>query len=65
VGPLWKEMGNLVIRDMEKVELLNYFFTLVFTSKCSSHTTQVADGKRRDWENEELPTVAEDQFEAI
>jgi len=55
----------MVTRDMEKVEVVNYFFALVFTSKCSSHTTKVADGKGRDWENEELPTVGEDQFEAI
>ncbi|GAB0196251.1 mitochondrial enolase superfamily member 1 [Grus japonensis] len=32
-----------------------------FTSKCSSHTTQVAEGKGRNWENEELPTVGEHQ----
>jgi len=33
----------------------------VFNSKCSSHTTQFAEGKGRDWEKEELPTVGEDQ----
>jgi len=48
---------------MEKTELLNDFFASVFTSKCSSHITQVADSKRRDWENEELPTVGEDQVQ--
>ncbi|GAB0194857.1 mitochondrial enolase superfamily member 1 [Grus japonensis] len=37
------------------------FFASVFTSKCSSHTTQVTEGKGRDWENEEPPTVGEDQ----
>ncbi|GAB0179301.1 mitochondrial enolase superfamily member 1 [Grus japonensis] len=46
---------------MERAEVLNDFFASVFTSKCSSHTTQVAEGKGRDWENEELPTVGEDQ----
>ena len=35
------------------------FFYSVFTSKCSSHTTQVTYSKGRDWENEELPTVEE------
>jgi len=59
VGPLWKEMGDLVTWDMEKV--LNEVFASVFTSKCSSHTIQDADGKGRDWENEELPTVGEGQ----
>ncbi|GAB0202812.1 hypothetical protein GRJ2_002746800 [Grus japonensis] len=31
-----------------------------FTSKGSSHTAQVAEGKGKDWENEELATVGED-----
>ncbi|GAB0191015.1 mitochondrial enolase superfamily member 1 [Grus japonensis] len=31
----------------------------VFTGKCLSHTAQVTEG--RDWENEEPPTVGEDQ----
>ncbi|PKU29805.1 rna-directed dna polymerase from mobile element hypothetical protein [Limosa lapponica baueri] len=37
------------------------FFASVFTGKGSSHTAQVAERKGRDWENEELPTVGEDQ----
>ncbi|KAK4819916.1 hypothetical protein QYF61_014651 [Mycteria americana] len=49
VGPLWKETGDLV--------------TQVFTSKCSSDTTQVTEGKHRDWENEEPPAVGEDQVQ--
>ncbi|GAB0182520.1 mitochondrial enolase superfamily member 1 [Grus japonensis] len=48
---------------MEKAEVLNDFFASVFTGKCSSHTTQVTEGKGRDWENEELPTVGEDQVQ--
>jgi len=61
VGSLWKETGDLVTWDMEKAEVLNDFFASVFTGKCSSHTVQVAEGKGRDWENKELPTVGEDQ----
>jgi len=41
--------------------VLNDFFASVSNSKCSSHTAQVAEGKGRDLENEELPTVGEDQ----
>jgi len=61
VGPLWKEAGDLPTRDVEKTEVLNDIFASVFNSKCSSHNTQVAEGKGGDWENEEPPTVGEDQ----
>ncbi|GAB0203792.1 mitochondrial enolase superfamily member 1 [Grus japonensis] len=44
-------------------EVLNDFFASVFTSKYSSHTAQVTEGKGRDWENAELPTVGEDQVQ--
>jgi len=63
VGPLWKEAGDLVTRDMEKAEVLNDFFASAFNSKCSSHIAQVAEGKGGDWENEEPPTVGEDQVQ--
>jgi len=43
--------------------LHNDFFASVFNSKCSSHTTQVAERKGRDWENEEPPAVGEDQVQ--
>jgi len=61
VGPLQKEAGDLVTRDVEEAEVLNDFFASVFNSKCFSHTAEVAEGKGRDWENEEPPTVGEDQ----
>ena len=48
---------------MEKAEVLNDFFASVFTGKCSSHTVQVTEGKGRDWENEEPPTIGEDQVQ--
>ncbi|GAB0207780.1 mitochondrial enolase superfamily member 1 [Grus japonensis] len=59
VGPLQNETGNLVTQDMEKAEVLNDFFASVFTGKCLSHTAQVAEGKGRDWENAEPPTVGD------
>ncbi|PKU41781.1 rna-directed dna polymerase from mobile element hypothetical protein [Limosa lapponica baueri] len=52
-------MGDLITWDM----VLNDFFALVFTSKCSLDIAQVAEGKGRDWENEEPPTEGEDQVQ--
>lgn len=53
------EMGDLVTQDMKKSEVLNDFFVSVFTGK--SHTAQVVKGKGMVWEDEEPPTVGEDQ----
>ncbi|KFV04324.1 hypothetical protein N340_00281, partial [Tauraco erythrolophus] len=61
VSPLWNETGDLVTQDMEKAEILNDFFASVFTDKSSSCTAKVTEGKGRDWENEEPPTVGEDK----
>ncbi|PKU39968.1 hypothetical protein llap_9736 [Limosa lapponica baueri] len=57
-----KEAGGLVTWHMEKAEILNDFLALVFTSKCSIHTTQVAEGKGKEWENEVPRTVGKDQI---
>ncbi|GAB0179811.1 mitochondrial enolase superfamily member 1 [Grus japonensis] len=63
VGPLQNETGDLVTQDMEKAEVLHDFFASVFTGKCLSHNAQVTEAKGRDWENEEPPTVGEDQVQ--
>jgi len=55
-----REHSSLVTWDVEKAEVLNKVFASVFTGKCSSHITQVADGKGRDWKNEDLLTVGEE-----
>ncbi|GAB0185133.1 zinc finger protein 777-like [Grus japonensis] len=48
--------------DFRRADLGLFRNLLVFTNKCSSRTAQVAEGKGRDWENEEPPTVGEDQI---
>lgn len=50
VGSLQKEMAGLVTWGMEKAEVLHDIFASILTGKSSSHTTQLAEGKGRDWE---------------
>ncbi|KAJ7427303.1 hypothetical protein WISP_08354 [Willisornis vidua] len=53
-GLLWKEMGDLVTQDMEKAEVLNDVFVLLFTGKCFRHTTPVKQHKGGHWEDEKV-----------
>jgi len=55
MGPLQKETGNLVIRDIERAS--------VFSSKGSSHTTRAAESKGKSLEKEDLSAVSEDQVQ--
>lgn len=55
MAPFRRDMDDLVMQDMEKAEVLKDFFASVFTSKCSSHTAQIAEGVNRNWENENCP----------
>ncbi|KAJ7421210.1 rna-directed dna polymerase from mobile element jockey-like [Willisornis vidua] len=64
MGPLQKDVGDLVTWVMDqKTEVIHGFFVSVFTSKCSSHHAQVAEGKGRDMENEELLIVGGDEVQ--
>ncbi|GAB0191898.1 nucleoside diphosphate kinase 6 [Grus japonensis] len=53
--------SKLTALDFRRADLGLFRGLLVFTSKCSSHTTQAAEGKGRDWESEEPLAVGEDQ----
>ena len=61
MGPLLKEMGNLVTQNMEKAEVFDDFFAWGFIHKNSRHKAQVTEGKGRDWKNDESPSVGENQ----
>ena len=49
---LWLEMGELIIWDMDKTEILNGFFCHILNQEVlSSHTAQDAEHKGRVGEN--------------
>ncbi|KAK4824554.1 LOW QUALITY PROTEIN: hypothetical protein QYF61_016158 [Mycteria americana] len=51
--PLLNEAGDLVTKDMEKVEVLNAFFTLVFTDKIGLQESQVLETRGKVWRKED------------
>ena len=54
MDPLRKETGDLVLRDMEKADVLNDFAP-VFTDKGSSHTDQAPESKGKNLEKADQP----------
>lgn len=52
---------ELLTRDMEKAEVINNIFALVYTGNCSFYTSQVTKSQGRDWRNEVPLVVGEDQ----
>ncbi|CAM4590572.1 unnamed protein product [Lepidochelys kempii] len=58
MGPLLNGGGNVVTDDVEKAEVLNAFFALVFTDKVSSHTAVLGNTV---WGGGEQPSVVKEQ----
>ena len=52
VGPLLNKGIVLVTGDAEKVEMMNAFFALVFTSKTPPRDSWTLEGRERVWEME-------------
>ena len=48
-------------QDMEKAEVLNAFFTSVFTSKTGLQESQAPETSGKGWSKEDVPLVKEDQ----
>lgn len=43
VGPLQEKMGDLVNQDLEKAEVLNSYFSSVFTINYSCHSSRTRE----------------------
>lgn len=56
VSPLVNEKGEMVATDMEKAEILNEFFTLVFTGSQASHISHIPELPGRSWGSKFPPT---------
>jgi len=53
-------MRLLVVKDIEKVQLLNSFFASVFTTKTVPQVSQTLEVKERVWRKKDFPFVKED-----
>jgi len=60
VGPLLNELGVLVTKDTEKVELINTFIASVFSSKASPQESQALEVREEAYREDDLPLVEED-----
>jgi len=60
VGPLLNEAGVLVTEDAEKAELLNAFFTSVFSAKAGPQESQAPEVREEALGEHDLPLVEED-----
>lgn len=62
VGPLTTAARPLMTQNMEKAEVLNAFFMLVFTGKTSLQESKVLENSREVWRKENLHFVRDDQI---
>jgi len=60
MGPLLNEMGALVMEDIEKIELLNAFFSSVFTAKASPQESQALEVREEACRKDDFPLVEEE-----
>ena len=55
VGPLLNGAGDLATQGMEEAEVLNTFFTSVFTSKTSLRESKDLETRRKVWSKKTCP----------
>jgi len=60
VGPLLNEVGVLVMEDAEKAELLNAFFSSVFSAKAGTRESQALEVREESHRQDDLCLVKED-----
>jgi len=60
VGPLLNEVGVLVMEDAEKAELLNAFFTSIFSAKAGPQKPQAPEVREEAHREDDIPLVEED-----
>jgi len=60
VGPLLNEAGVLVTEDVEKAELPNAFFALVFSAKAGPRESQALEIREEACRKDDSPFIKED-----
>lgn len=63
VGLMLNEGGDPVLRDTEKIKMVNVFFTRVFAGQTSLQEHQDYVIKRKVWQKENSPLVEEETIE--
>jgi len=60
VGPLWREMGDLLIQDMKMTQVLNFFASVLNWQVLQPHGPSCRQ-QRQGLGEQRIPTAGEDQ----
>jgi len=59
LGPVLNGTGDLLTKDIRKIEVLNLLFTLLHTSRTCPHQSQVPETGGKVWRQEEIHICGE------